>query len=165
MVENGKPRKLSPEYCQPTSSRSVSRNEPYSVPVSNNVQPQSRFSIVNLDSGTEYELRVTAYNNAGSTQAEYRFTTLSPNGSNRIHDEHPPETEETSLLFDAHVLAPSVISLLAVFLTVAGVCFCLKTRKFPIDINSINLRRIKGSRHPTLSTDFCTSIAFFTKRR
>ncbi|XP_061927302.1 cell adhesion molecule Dscam2 isoform X3 [Apis cerana] len=94
---------------------------------SNNVQPQSRFSIMNLDSGTKYELRVTAYNNAGSTQAEYLFTTLSPTGSNRIHDEHPPETEETSLLFDAHVLAPSVISLLAVFLTVAGVCFCLKT--------------------------------------
>ncbi|KAG9435295.1 Down syndrome cell adhesion molecule-like protein Dscam2 [Apis mellifera carnica] len=83
--------------------------------------------LLNLDSGTKYELRVTAYNNAGSTQAEYLFTTLSPTGSNRIHDEHPPETEETSLLFDAHVLAPSVISLLAVFLTVAGVCFCLKT--------------------------------------
>lgn len=111
------------------SSRSVSRNDPNSVAVSNNVQPQSRFSIMNLDSGTKYELRVTAYNNAGSTQAEYLFTTLSPTGSNRIHDEHPPETEETSLLFDAHVLAPSVISLLAVFLTVAGVCFCLKTRK------------------------------------
>ncbi|OAD61171.1 Down syndrome cell adhesion molecule-like protein Dscam2 [Eufriesea mexicana] len=95
--------------------------------VSNNVPPQSRFSIVDLESGTKYELRVTAYNNAGSTQAEYLFTTLSPTGSNRIHDEHPPETEETSLFFDAHVLAPSVISLLAVFLAVAGVCFCLKT--------------------------------------
>ncbi|XP_076675492.1 cell adhesion molecule Dscam2 isoform X9 [Andrena cerasifolii] len=95
--------------------------------VSNNVPPQSRFPIVNLESGTKYELRVTAYNNAGSTQAEYLFTTSSPTGSNRIHDEHPPETEETSLFFDAHVLAPSVISLLAVFLAVAGVCFCLKT--------------------------------------
>lgn len=99
------------------------------VSVSNNVPPQSRFPIVNLESGTKYELRVTAYNNAGSTQAEYLFTTSSPTGSNRIHDEHPPETEETSLFFDAHVLAPSVISLLAVFLAVAGVCFCLKTRK------------------------------------
>lgn len=84
---------------------------------------------MDLESGTKYELRVTAYNNAGSTQAEYLFTTTLPTGSNRIHDEHPPETEETSLFFDAHVLAPSVISLLAVFLAVAGVCFCLKTRK------------------------------------
>ncbi|XP_076394369.1 cell adhesion molecule Dscam2 isoform X2 [Megachile rotundata] len=95
--------------------------------VSNNVPPQSRFTIVDLEAGTKYELRVTAYNNAGSTQAEYLFSTMSPNGNNRIHEEHPPETEETSLFFDAHVLAPSVISLLAVFLAVAGVCFCLKT--------------------------------------
>ena len=110
--------------------RSVSRgNDPNSVAVSNNVSPQSRFSILDLESGTKYELRVTAYNNAGSTQAEYLFSTLSPTGSNRMHDEQPPETEETSLFFDAHVLAPSVISLLAVFLAVAGVCFCLKTRK------------------------------------
>lgn len=102
-----------------------------SIPVSNNVPPQSRFPIVDLESGTKYELRVTGYNNAGSTQAEYLFSTSSPNSGNRMHDEHPPETEETSLFFDAHVLAPSVISLLAVFLAVAGVCFCLKTRKFP----------------------------------
>ncbi|XP_076177344.1 cell adhesion molecule Dscam2 isoform X6 [Ptiloglossa arizonensis] len=95
--------------------------------VSNNVPPQSRFPIVDLESGTKYELRVTGYNNAGSTQAEYLFSTSSPNSGNRMHDEHPPETEETSLFFDAHVLAPSVISLLAVFLAVAGVCFCLKT--------------------------------------
>ncbi|XP_017790457.1 PREDICTED: Down syndrome cell adhesion molecule-like protein Dscam2 [Habropoda laboriosa] len=95
--------------------------------VKNNVSPQPRFPIENLETGTKYELRVTAYNNAGSTEAEYLFSTLSPSGSNRIHDEHPPETEETSLFFDAHVLAPSVISLLAVFLAVAGVCFCLKT--------------------------------------
>ncbi|XP_071862452.1 cell adhesion molecule Dscam2 isoform X6 [Bombus fervidus] len=95
--------------------------------VSNSVPPQSRFPIVGLESGTKYELRVTAYNNAGSTQAEYLFNTLSPTGSNRMHDEHPPETEETSLFFDAHVLATIVISVLAVFLAVAGVCFCLKT--------------------------------------
>ncbi|KAK1131202.1 hypothetical protein K0M31_017490 [Melipona bicolor] len=110
--------------------RSVSRgNDPNSVAVSNNVSPQSRFSILDLESGTKYELRVTAYNNAGSTQAEYLFTTLSPTGSNRMHDEQPSETEQTSLFFDAHVLAPSVISLLAVFLAVAGVCFCLKTHQ------------------------------------
>lgn len=108
---------------------SVSHNDPNSVAVSNSVPPQSRFPIVGLQSGTKYELRVTAYNNAGSTQAEYLFNTLSPTGSNRMHDEHPPETEETSLFFDAHVLAPTVISFLAIFLAVAGICFCLKTRK------------------------------------
>ncbi|KAG7198492.1 hypothetical protein KM043_005868 [Ampulex compressa] len=95
--------------------------------VSNNVPPQSRFPIVDLQSGTNYELRVTAYNNAGSTQAEYLFTTLSPTGNNRLHEDHPREAENTPLYLDAHVLAPSVISVLAVILAVAGVCFCLKT--------------------------------------
>ncbi|XP_032663874.1 Down syndrome cell adhesion molecule-like protein Dscam2 isoform X4 [Odontomachus brunneus] len=95
--------------------------------VSNNVPPQSKFPIVDLESGTSYELRVTAYNNAGSTQAEYLFSTLSTNGNNRLHEDHPQESETTPLYLDAHVLAPSVISVLAVILAVAGVCFCLKT--------------------------------------
>ncbi|KAH0950048.1 hypothetical protein HN011_002504 [Eciton burchellii] len=94
--------------------------------VSNNVLPQSKFPIVDLESGTSYELRVTAYNNAGSTQAEYLFSTLS-NGNNRLHEDHPHESETTPLYLDAHVLAPSVISVLAVILAIAGVCFCLKT--------------------------------------
>ncbi|XP_077264986.1 cell adhesion molecule Dscam2 isoform X2 [Temnothorax americanus] len=95
--------------------------------VSNNVPPQSKFPIVDLESGTSYELRVTAYNNAGSIQAEYLFSTLSPNGNNRLHEDHPQESETTPLYLDAHVLAPSVISVLAVMLAIAGVCFCLKT--------------------------------------
>ncbi|XP_011342293.1 Down syndrome cell adhesion molecule-like protein Dscam2 isoform X3 [Ooceraea biroi] len=95
--------------------------------VSNNVPPQSKFPIMDLESGTSYELRVTAYNNAGSTQAEYLFSTLSLNGNNRLHEDHPHESETTPLYLDAHVLAPSVISVLAVILAIAGVCFCLKT--------------------------------------
>ncbi|KAL6426412.1 hypothetical protein ACFW04_009120 [Cataglyphis niger] len=95
--------------------------------VSNNVPPQSKFPIMDLVSGISYELRVTAYNNAGSTQAEYLFSTLSPNGNNRLHEDHPQESETTPLYLDAHVLAPSVISVLAVMLAIAGVCFCLKT--------------------------------------
>ncbi|XP_025265394.1 Down syndrome cell adhesion molecule-like protein Dscam2 isoform X3 [Camponotus floridanus] len=95
--------------------------------VSNNVPPQSKFPIMDLESGTSYELRVTAYNNAGSIQAEYLFSTLSPNGNNHLHEDHPQENETTPLYLDAHVLAPSVISVLAVMLAIAGVCFCLKT--------------------------------------
>lgn len=132
---------------------SVSHSDPNSVAVSNSVPPQSRFPIVGLESGTKYELRVTAYNNAGSTQAEYLFNTLSPTGSNRIHDEHPPETEETSLFFDAHVLAPSMISLFAVFLAVGGVCFCLKTRK-----SLFAGRSFANVRHSQL---FATKFYFF----
>ncbi|XP_023290163.1 Down syndrome cell adhesion molecule-like protein Dscam2 [Orussus abietinus] len=95
--------------------------------VSNNVPPQSRFPIVDLESGASYELRVTAYNNAGSTQAEYLFSTLSPNGATRTREGPHQEVEDTPLYLDAQVLAPSVISVLAVLLAIAGVCFCLRT--------------------------------------
>ncbi|XP_033213818.1 Down syndrome cell adhesion molecule-like protein Dscam2 [Belonocnema kinseyi] len=95
--------------------------------VSNNIPPQSRFPIVNLESGANYELRITAYNNAGSTQAEYLFSTLMPNGNTRMQEGPVLETGETPLYLDAQVLAPSVISLLAVILAIAGVCFCLRT--------------------------------------
>lgn len=100
------------------------------VPVSNNVPPQSKFPIVDLESGTSYELRVTAYNNAGSTQAEYLFNTLSSNGNTRPHEDHSQESENTPLYLDTHVLAPIIISIIAVIMAVAGVCFCLKTREY-----------------------------------
>nr|CAD7602204.1 unnamed protein product [Timema genevievae] len=47
--------------------------------VSNNILPQQRFPLVDLTPGTRYFLRVTGHNHAGSTLAEYDFTTLSPN--------------------------------------------------------------------------------------
>lgn len=116
------------------------------VPVSNNVPPQSKFPIVDLESGTSYELRVTAYNNAGSIQAEYLFNTLSTNGNNRLHEDHPQESETTPLYLDAHVLAPSVISVLAVILAIAGVCFCLKTREYQSIFERAGLELRAGTR-------------------
>ncbi|KAK0094057.1 hypothetical protein PV326_011918 [Microctonus aethiopoides] len=95
--------------------------------VSNNVPPQSRFPIVNLESGTSYELRVTAYNNAGSTQVEYLFSTTNPSGVTRVQKGPSQEIEVTSVYLDAQVLAPSVISIVAVILVVIGICFCLRT--------------------------------------
>jgi len=45
-----------------------------------NVQPSERvFSIADLRPATRYAMRVTAYNNAGSTQAIYN-TTMAPQG-------------------------------------------------------------------------------------
>lgn len=100
--------------------------------MSNNVPPQSKFPIVDLESGTGYELRVTAYNNAGSTQAEYLFSTLSSNGNNRLHEDHPHESETTPPYLDALVLVPSVISMLAVIVAIAGVCLCIKPREYGV---------------------------------
>ncbi|XP_043479175.1 Down syndrome cell adhesion molecule-like protein Dscam2 isoform X3 [Leptopilina heterotoma] len=104
--------------------------------VSNNVPPQTRFPIVSLESGTSYELRITAYNNAGSMHAEYLFTTLTSNSNTRMQEVPSLDNGETPLYLDAQVLAPSVISLFAVILAVAGVCFCLRTH--PVRSGSTN---------------------------
>lgn len=49
--------------------------------VSSNVGPHRRFVISDLEPATGYSIRVTGYNNAGDTPAEYPFETLSSSGS------------------------------------------------------------------------------------
>jgi hypothetical protein len=48
--------------------------------VGNNIVPGKVFAIVELQPGSQYKLRVTAYNAAGSSVANYRFTTLTAIG-------------------------------------------------------------------------------------
>lgn len=49
------------------------------------VQPTERiYSIIDLMPATEYELRITAYNNAGETVALYNFTTYNLRGSKYV---------------------------------------------------------------------------------
>lgn len=50
------------------------------IVVSSNVPPQTRFAIPDLEPATGYQLRLTAYNNAGPTIAEYYFETLPVGG-------------------------------------------------------------------------------------
>lgn len=51
-----------------------------------------------------------------------------PGGSTRSRDRINQGVQVVPLYLDAQVLAPSLISLIAVTLVVAGVCFCLRTR-------------------------------------
>jgi len=49
--------------------------------IANHVAPTERiYTVADLLPATKYQLRVTAYNNAGSTQSIYNFTTLTPSG-------------------------------------------------------------------------------------
>jgi hypothetical protein len=48
--------------------------------VGNNVVPGKVFIIVDLHPGSQYKLRVTAHNTAGSTVANFRFATLTAVG-------------------------------------------------------------------------------------
>jgi Down syndrome cell adhesion molecule len=56
-----------------------------------NVQPSERvFSIADLRPAARYSLRVTAYNNAGSTQAFYNVTMAQQGGELVALDTPPP---------------------------------------------------------------------------
>lgn len=53
------------------------------IMASNHVKPTERiFSIIDLYPATEYQLKVTAYNNAGESAAVYNFTTFTLHGGN-----------------------------------------------------------------------------------
>ena len=52
------------------------------IVVSSNIVSQARFPIGDLEPSTAYNIRVQAYNNAGSTVAEYTFETLNLAGGN-----------------------------------------------------------------------------------
>lgn len=56
--------------------------------VSNNVKPQKRFLVTNLSPSTVYQLKVEAYNVAGSNQAEFSFITLTKDGGKLIRKYH-----------------------------------------------------------------------------
>lgn len=54
--------------------------------VSNHIKPTERiFSVGELFPSTEYQLKVTAVNNAGNTIAVYNFTTLTTLGGKYAH--------------------------------------------------------------------------------
>lgn len=49
--------------------------------VSNSVKPSGNYVVLDLTPATWYQLRVTAHNNVGFTQAEFEFATLTIMGS------------------------------------------------------------------------------------
>lgn len=55
-------------------------NEFHWTLVSNNVQMQRKFVVTNLSPSTVYQLKVEAYNVAGSNQAEFNFVTFTKDG-------------------------------------------------------------------------------------
>nr|CAD7393258.1 unnamed protein product [Timema cristinae] len=86
--------------------------------VSNNILPQQRFPLVDLTPGTRYFLRVAGHNHAGSTLAEYDFTTLSPN------TEHRNNVRVTGVSVNRVEIEPETVDKLSY-------SFCAKERRTP----------------------------------
>ncbi|CAH1965461.1 unnamed protein product [Acanthoscelides obtectus] len=84
------------------------------------VQPQDRtYSVRDLQPAAEYQLRVTAHNNAGDTQAIYNFTTLNVMGV--VPELSPPVSHSGDHPFytNAKVFVPIMLSILVLTLLIA----------------------------------------------
>ncbi|XP_024945332.1 Down syndrome cell adhesion molecule-like protein Dscam2 isoform X13 [Cephus cinctus] len=97
--------------------------------VSNNVKMQRRYIVTNLSPSSVYQLKVEAYNVAGSNQAEFTFVTLTKDG-----DPPPPELSKrgiTSVIpfyADVKVMLPLLVAMLALLAAAATVVFRWRNR-------------------------------------
>ncbi|XP_034252481.1 Down syndrome cell adhesion molecule-like protein Dscam2 [Thrips palmi] len=96
--------------------------------VSNNALPTQRLSIAPLVSRSRYTVRVTAHNNAGSTVHLYNFTTPAALGADGDMDSAVSDAglSSTPFYLDAAVVAPTVVSVVALVLAVVLACFCFR---------------------------------------
>ncbi|GLH07043.1 Down syndrome cell adhesion molecule-like protein Dscam2 [Gryllus bimaculatus] len=110
--------------------RDTQRSNDWSL-VSNNVQPTERvYSVLDLTPATQYQLKVTAHNNAGSTFAYYNFTTLTAEGATVIPEVAPPvvHTQEESFYSNTAIIVSIVVSLIFIAGLIAVAVF-IKRKK------------------------------------
>jgi hypothetical protein len=96
---------------------------------SNHVKPTERiYSIGDLWPATEYQLKITAHNNAGDTEALYNFTTLTLLGA--VPELAPPVSHSGDHPFytNARVLVPIILSILVLVALIATLFWRKKVR-------------------------------------
>ncbi|XP_066995296.2 cell adhesion molecule Dscam2 [Anabrus simplex] len=97
------------------------------ITAGNNVFKRDMFTIVGLWPGTQYLLRVSAMNSAGTTTAKYNAATLLLIGGTlepaiQGTDEDPP------FYLDLAVVIPVLVSLITLAAVMTGVCICLRRK-------------------------------------
>ncbi|CAG5100534.1 Similar to Dscam2: Down syndrome cell adhesion molecule-like protein Dscam2 (Drosophila melanogaster), partial [Cotesia congregata] len=100
-------------------------NEFHWTLVSNNVQMQRKFVVTNLSPSTVYQLKVEAYNVAGSNQAEFNFVTFTKDG-----EAPPPELSEIGMTSNQpfYVNVKVMLPLIAVAFALVTVCIAFGVR-------------------------------------
>ncbi|XP_023233546.1 Down syndrome cell adhesion molecule-like protein Dscam2 isoform X2 [Centruroides sculpturatus] len=96
--------------------------------VSNNIIPdQQEITITDLSPGTWYTLLMTSHNEAGSTDAEYVFATLTLTGE---QPPRPAEANDVTAMFYRHltVTVPIVSSLIVLIVVLIVVCVITRRR-------------------------------------
>lgn len=121
------------------------------IVVSSNVPAKSRYSIPDLEPATQYNLRITAHNNAGSTIAAYIFKTLTINGDgdrndliigdgtmNNNIDGSTMDSIHRAFNLDSNIFILLVGSVLGIASAFMCACICFRSRKLS-DISSCSI--------------------------
>ncbi|XP_023037037.2 Down syndrome cell adhesion molecule-like protein Dscam2 [Drosophila willistoni] len=93
--------------------------------VSNKVETKTLYNIGDLEAGTAYNLRVTAYNNAGPTTKEFYFQTHTFFGSISSTDSEKGPGRKI-VLTDVHLVAIIIASIFGTILALIGAFICFK---------------------------------------
>ncbi|XP_043281864.1 Down syndrome cell adhesion molecule-like protein Dscam2 isoform X2 [Venturia canescens] len=108
--------------------------------VSNNIEPQRSYTLSELQPGTTYEIRVRAHNNAGSSSAEYKITTLQPHSTSTVPaieiDHYVPQ--QTPVYSDLKLIVPLILSSFAIIAAAGAVFYCFRKRPLLGDIASLH---------------------------
>ncbi|XP_054712315.1 LOW QUALITY PROTEIN: cell adhesion molecule Dscam2-like [Uloborus diversus] len=96
--------------------------------VSNNIIPeQQNITITDLSPGSWYTLLMTAKNDAGTTDAEYSFASLTLSGE---RPPHPSEMSDVNSSFYRHltITVPVISSAIVLIVVLCAVCFITRRR-------------------------------------
>ncbi|CAK9819274.1 Cell adhesion molecule Dscam2 [Anthophora plagiata] len=108
--------------------------------VSNNIEVQKTYTLSELQSGTTYDIRIRAHNNAGFSVAEYRITTQQPHTSSTVPaveiDHYIPQ--HTSVYSDLKLIIPLILSSIAIIAAAGAVFYCFRKRPFIGEIASLH---------------------------
>ncbi|XP_050450848.1 cell adhesion molecule Dscam2-like isoform X3 [Cataglyphis hispanica] len=106
--------------------------------VSNNIEVQKTYTLSELQPGITYDIRIRAHNDAGSSVAEYKITTLQPHISTTMSaieiDHYIPQHNYS----DLKLIVPLVLSSFAVIAAAGAVFYCFRKRPFMGDIGSLH---------------------------
>lgn len=95
------------------------------------IQVQKTYTLSELQPGTTYDIRIRAHNNAGSSVAEYKITTLQPHISTTLSsldiDQYIPQ--HPSVYSDMKLIVPLVLSSFAIIAAAGAVFYCFRKRK------------------------------------
>lgn len=96
------------------------------------MQVQKTYTLSELQPGTAYEVRIRAHNNAGSSVAEYKISTLQPHSSSTVPaieiDHFIPQ--HTPVYSDLKLIVPLVLSSFAVIAAAGAVFYCFRKREY-----------------------------------